>query len=129
MSNDLITTVHDLVLESPIGAKAIAQAVGKPYSTLLREVNPYDTGAKLGAETLMHIMKTTGNVTPLERWPWKWVIVWNPRKAWVPRCAPNPVGRILDLYSAAGGRLRAALPKDSKGLERFLNGVDNASGR
>ena len=38
MSNDLITTVHDLVLESPIGAKAIAQAVGKPYSTLLREV-------------------------------------------------------------------------------------------
>ena len=54
MSNDLITTVHDLVLESPIGAKAIAQAVGKPYSTLLREVNPYDTGAKLGAETLMH---------------------------------------------------------------------------
>lgn len=25
MSNDLITTVHDLVLESPIGAKAIAQ--------------------------------------------------------------------------------------------------------
>lgn len=34
---------------------------------LLREVNPYDTGAKLGAETLMHIMKTTGNVTPLEK--------------------------------------------------------------
>jgi len=30
-------------------------------------VNPYDTGAKLGAETLMHIMKTTGNVTPLEK--------------------------------------------------------------
>lgn len=40
---------------------------GSPYSTLLREVNPYDTGAKLGAETLMHIMKTTGNVTPLEK--------------------------------------------------------------
>ena len=31
------------------------------------EVKPYDTGAKLGAETLMHIMKTTGNVTPLEK--------------------------------------------------------------
>lgn len=67
MANDLITTVHDLVLESPLGAKAIAQAVGKPYSTLLREVNPYDTGAKLGAETLMHIMKTTGNISPLEK--------------------------------------------------------------
>ncbi len=67
MNNDLISTIHNLVLESPLGAKAIAQAVGKPYSTLLREVNPYDTGAKLGAETLMHIMKTTGNVTPLEK--------------------------------------------------------------
>lgn len=67
MPNDLISAVHDLVLESPLGAKAIAQAVGKPYSTLLREVNPYDTGAKLGAETLLHIMKTTGNVSPLEK--------------------------------------------------------------
>ena len=67
MSNDLISSVHDLVLESPLGAKTIAQAVGKPYSTLLREVNPYDTGAKLGAETLMNIMKTTGNISPLEK--------------------------------------------------------------
>ena len=131
MSNDLITTVHDLVLESPIGAKAIAQAVGKPYSTLLREVNPYDTGAKLGAETLMHIMKTTGNVTPLEKMALEMGYRLEPAEGMgsTPRCAPNPVGRILDLYSAAGGRLRAALPKDSKGLERFLNGVDNASGR
>lgn len=129
MSNDLITTVHDLVLESPIGAKAIAQAVGKPYSTLLREVNPYDTGAKLGAETLMHIMKTTGNVTPLEKMALEMGYRLEPAEGMGPRCAPNPVGRILDLYSAAGGRLRAALPKDSKGLERFLNGVDNASGR
>ena len=67
MNNDLLFTVHDLVLESPLGAKAIAQAVGKPYSTLLREVNPYDTGAKLGAETLLHLMKTTGNVSPLKK--------------------------------------------------------------
>ena len=67
MANDLISSIHDLVLESPLGAKAIAQAVGKPYSTLLREVNPYDTGAKLGAETLLHLMKTTGNVSPLKK--------------------------------------------------------------
>ena len=117
MSNDLITTVHDLVLESPIGAKAIAQAVGKPYSTLLREVNPYDTGAKLGAETLMHIMKTTGNVTPLEKMAWKWVIVWNPRKAWVPRCAPNPVGKYLVCIQQREGRLRAA----SRKIQRILS--------
>lgn len=67
MANDLISTIHDLILESPLGAKAIAQAVGKPYSTLLREVNPYDTGAKLGAETLLNIMKTTGDVSPLQK--------------------------------------------------------------
>lgn len=66
MDNNLVNSVHDLVLESPLGAKNIAQAVGKPYSTLLREVNPYDAGAKLGAETLMTIMKITGNVSPLK---------------------------------------------------------------
>lgn len=40
MSANLISAVHDLVLESGLGAKNIAAAVGKPYSTLLREVNP-----------------------------------------------------------------------------------------
>lgn len=46
--------------------KNIAAAVGKPYSTLLREVNPFDDGAKLGAETLVDIMRVTGNIQPLE---------------------------------------------------------------
>ena len=45
MSANLISAVHDLVLESGLGAKNIAAAVGKPYSTLLREVNPFDDGA------------------------------------------------------------------------------------
>ena len=66
MSANLISTVHELVLESGLGAKNIAAAVGKPYATLLREVNPYDAGAKLGAETLVDIMKVTGNILPLE---------------------------------------------------------------
>lgn len=65
MSN-LISTVHDLVLESGLGARNIAAAVGKPYSTLLREINPYDDGAKLGAETLVDIMKVTENIQPLQ---------------------------------------------------------------
>lgn len=59
MSANLISAVHDLVLESGLGAKNIAAAVGKPYSTLLREVNPFDDGAKLGAETLVDIMRVT----------------------------------------------------------------------
>lgn len=65
MSN-LISTVHNLVLESGLGAKNIAAAVGKPYSTLLREINPFDDGAKLGAETLVELMKVTENIEPLE---------------------------------------------------------------
>lgn len=64
--DDFITIIHDLILGSSLGAKQIAQAVGKPYSTLLREVNPYDDGAKLGAATLVDIMRVTGNVTPLK---------------------------------------------------------------
>lgn len=69
MSANLISAVHDLVLESGLGAKNIAAAVGKPYSTLLREVNPFDDGAKLGAETLVDIMRVTGNIQPLEHKP------------------------------------------------------------
>ena len=66
MDNSFMNSIHELVLESPIRARNIAPAVGKPYSTLLREVNPYDSGAKLGAETLLSIMKVTGNISPLE---------------------------------------------------------------
>lgn len=36
------------------------------YSTLLREINPFDDGAKLGAETLVDIMKVTENIQPLQ---------------------------------------------------------------
>ncbi len=66
MQNEFSTIIHNLVLDSPVPAKDLAKAIGKPYSTLLREVNPYDTGAKLGAETLFQIMAITGNLKPIE---------------------------------------------------------------
>lgn len=66
MISDLTKIVHQVVLNSQVPAKALAKEVGKSYSTLLREVNPYDTGAKLGVETLMDIMRQTGNVEPLK---------------------------------------------------------------
>ncbi|UZP65876.1 amino acid-binding protein [Desulfovibrio mangrovi] len=65
MLTDLSRIVHHVVLNSQMPAKALAKEVGKSYSTLLREVNPYDTGAKLGVDTLMEIMRQTGNVDPL----------------------------------------------------------------
>ena len=66
MVSELSTLIHNLVLDNPVPAKDLAKAIGKPYSTLLREVNPYDAGAKLGAETLLQIMMQTGDVKPLE---------------------------------------------------------------
>ena len=64
--SELIESVHALVIDGDIPAKTIASAIGKPYSTLLRECNPYDKGAKLSAETFMAILKATGNPQPLE---------------------------------------------------------------
>lgn len=66
MLSELTKIVHNLVLDNPLPAKALAKEIGKPYSTLLREINPYDTGAKLGVETLLMIMRCTGDLKPLE---------------------------------------------------------------
>ncbi len=66
MGNEFTTIIHNLVLDNTMPAKDLAKAIGKPYSTLLREVNPYDTGAKLGAESFFQIMYITGNYAPME---------------------------------------------------------------
>ena len=66
MVSEFASILHELVLDNPVPAKDLAKSIGKPYSTLLREVNPYDTGAKLGAETLLQIMTQTGDLKPLE---------------------------------------------------------------
>ena len=58
--------MHTLVTEGPIPAKDIAKAVGKPYSSLMRQLNPADTGAKLGVNTFISILEATGTTRPLE---------------------------------------------------------------
>ncbi|WP_419786944.1 phage regulatory CII family protein [Pseudodesulfovibrio sp.] len=58
--------VQDCILDSGIQAKAVAEKINKPYSTLMREINPFDTSAKLGAETLLEIMKVTADIRPLK---------------------------------------------------------------
>ncbi|XPV75933.1 MAG: phage regulatory CII family protein [Desulfovibrio sp.] len=62
---ELIRAIQQSILEGSKPAKSISQEIGKPYSTMLREVNPFDTSAKIGVETLMDIMRSTGNVAPL----------------------------------------------------------------
>jgi len=58
--------VHELVLKGETPPKDIAKTIGKPYSTLMRELNPHDRLAKLGVDTFVDIMKCTGNLRPLE---------------------------------------------------------------
>lgn len=66
MYSAVVKKVHESVLNGRLSARDLAHAVGKKYSTLLREVNPYDTRAKLGVETFMDILRTTGDISPLE---------------------------------------------------------------
>ena len=58
--------VQDCILDSGIQAKIVAERIRKPYSTLMREINPFDVSAKLGAETLLEIMKVTQDIRPLQ---------------------------------------------------------------
>ncbi|WP_319759256.1 phage regulatory CII family protein [Maridesulfovibrio sp.] len=64
--NTITKVIQDVVLEGNKPAKEVAQSIGKPYSTLLREINPFDNNAKLGATTLMEILKITKETGPLE---------------------------------------------------------------
>lgn len=66
MISEFSQMIHCMVLESPISARDLAKAVGKPYSTLLREINPYDSGAKLGVETYFQLLEKTGDLSSLE---------------------------------------------------------------
>jgi hypothetical protein len=66
MKGDITKLTQQIVLEGRKPAKDIAEAIGKPYSTLLRELNPFDGQAKLGVETLLEIMRVTQNVEPLK---------------------------------------------------------------
>ena len=61
MHEQLIKEIQKTVRDGEVPAKSVAEAVGKPYSTLMREINPYDKGAKLGVETFMAI-----DTTPLK---------------------------------------------------------------
>jgi hypothetical protein len=62
---ELTRIIQQSILEGRKPAKAVSEEIGKPYSTMLREANPYDTSAKVGVETLLDIMRATGDVSPL----------------------------------------------------------------
>ncbi len=65
MDARLTVVFQKVVFQSAYSATEIARKLKKPYSTLMRECNPNDRGAKLGAVTLFEIMDFTRNVEPL----------------------------------------------------------------
>jgi len=62
----LETVINDMVEESGRKKSEIAADMGKPLSTLSREISPYDEGAKLGVADLLPLMNACGSVAPLE---------------------------------------------------------------
>lgn len=66
MISECSRMIHCMVLEHPVSARELAKAEGKPYSTLLREANPYDAGAKLGVETYFQLLEQTRDLSSLE---------------------------------------------------------------
>lgn len=58
--------VQEMVMNNGEPLKSLASKIGKPYPTLLRELNPYDKGAKLGVETMLDLMQATQDYRPLQ---------------------------------------------------------------
>jgi len=58
--------LHDAIVRRRGLAKQVAKALNKPYSTLLRELNPWDRGAKIGVDDLSLILKSSGDVSALK---------------------------------------------------------------
>ena len=65
MSEKVEKAIQNLVMNGPVPLEELAERLGKTPKTLAREVNPEDKKAKLGAETLVEIMRITGGVEPL----------------------------------------------------------------
>lgn len=63
--HELTRIIQQAVLTSSRPAREIAQEVGKPYPTLMREINPDDNGAKVGVDGLIPLMRATDSIQPL----------------------------------------------------------------
>jgi hypothetical protein len=67
MSTDSLTELlHDIATEGEVPAKAIAAGMGKHYKTMMRELNEFDEGAKIGVDALLPFMLAAKSSVPLE---------------------------------------------------------------
>lgn len=64
-SEELGKVVQKHFLNIPMQPHELAERINKPYSTIMREINPYDDKAKLGIQTFYDIMIVTGCINTL----------------------------------------------------------------
>ena len=57
--------IQDVVINDPSKVQALARKTGKSCSMLIRDVDPYYRGAKLGVDTLLVLMLASRDVRPL----------------------------------------------------------------
>ncbi|MHC1790570.1 phage regulatory CII family protein [Solidesulfovibrio sp.] len=65
MLADIRNAILEMVQNSQKPIKVVADELGKPDSTLMRELDPEDRRAKLGVEMLLPIMQACNSTTPL----------------------------------------------------------------
>lgn len=58
--------IDNILKKSSVDNKKIAAKLNIPYSTLMRECNPWDTGAKLDVVTAFKVMDACGDFSPLK---------------------------------------------------------------
>jgi len=65
MTKDIQSLILAMVQDCSRPIKVIAEELGKPYSTLMRELDPEDRRAKLGVEMLLPLMQACNSALPL----------------------------------------------------------------
>lgn len=60
-----LALIQRSVLRQSGGGQSVAKHIQVPYSTLMREINPDDSGAKLGVERFCRVMQVTNDYSPL----------------------------------------------------------------
>ena len=66
MSERLLRICQESLFSGEYSTYDVANKMEKKYPTLMKEFNPYDLKAKLGAATLFSFMKVTKNIAPLQ---------------------------------------------------------------
>ena len=66
MSEKLLKICQESLFSGEYSTYEVADKMKKKYPTLMKEFNPYDPKAKLGAATLFNFMKETKNIAPLQ---------------------------------------------------------------